>query len=160
MMEPMTALEQAAFDAVEEAQRAKRKHPKPWNSFHEGFAILYEEFDELKAEVWKSTHDKRAMRTECVQLAAMALRFASELCVEPVAESAQNCGCDMGCKPKPHYCERHQPIEPNLLYQDKAFDDAECEHTKDGYGKCWRPKGHPGSHANAQHLWVESPLCP
>lgn len=23
-------------------------------------------------------------------------------------ESAQPCGCDMGCKPKPHYCERHE----------------------------------------------------
>lgn len=25
------------------------------------------------------------------------------------AESAQPCGCDMGCKPKPHYCEQHRP---------------------------------------------------
>lgn len=23
-------------------------------------------------------------------------------------ESAQFCGCDMGCKPEPHICERHQ----------------------------------------------------
>lgn len=23
-------------------------------------------------------------------------------------QSAQPCGCDPGCKPKPHICERHQ----------------------------------------------------
>lgn len=27
--------------------------------------------------------------------------------------SAQSCGCDMGCKPEPHYCERHR-IEREL----------------------------------------------
>lgn len=23
------------------------------------------------------------------------------------ADSAQPCGCDPGCKPRPHYCEQH-----------------------------------------------------
>lgn len=27
------------------------------------------------------------------------------------AESTQPCGCDMGCKPKPHYCADHRYIE-------------------------------------------------
>ena len=25
-------------------------------------------------------------------------------------ESARPCGCDMGCKPAPHYCEQHRQI--------------------------------------------------
>lgn len=54
----------------------------PFNSAHEGFAVLLEEVDELKAHVW--TNQKRrdliAMRKEAVQVAAMAIRFALEAC--------------------------------------------------------------------------------
>lgn len=31
--------------------------------------------------------------------------------IERVVLSAQPCGCDPGCKPEPHYCERHEEIE-------------------------------------------------
>jgi hypothetical protein len=55
-----------------------------FNSAHEGFGVLYEEFDELKAHVW--TNQKRrdlvAMKKEAIQVAAMALRFAVEICNE------------------------------------------------------------------------------
>ena len=47
-------------------------------SAHEGWAVLYEEVDELWDEVRKkrSKRDPEAMYRECVQIAAMALKFA------------------------------------------------------------------------------------
>lgn len=55
-----------------------------FNSAHEGFAILAEEVDELWDHV--KTNQKRrdiaAMRKEALQVAAMAVRFAIEVCNE------------------------------------------------------------------------------
>jgi len=50
-------------------------------SYHEGFAILKEEVDELWDEV--KAHPPRCeelIKKECVQVAAMALRFLVDLC--------------------------------------------------------------------------------
>lgn len=55
-----------------------------FNSAHEGFAVLKEEMDELWEHV-KTNQKKRdlfAMRMEAVQVAAMACRFALEVCNE------------------------------------------------------------------------------
>lgn len=72
-----------AQEAIDELLKAKAKWP-PFHSAHEGYAVLLEEVDELKAHVW-TRQDKRdlpAMRKEAIQVAAMALRFASEVCDE------------------------------------------------------------------------------
>lgn len=76
-------LQDVADAAVEEALRASQNWP-PFNSAHEGFAILLEEVDELKAHVWtnQKRRDLEAMRKEALQVAAMALRFAEEVCSE------------------------------------------------------------------------------
>ena len=70
---------QAVNEVVSEFRRASNLHPK-FNSAHEGYAVILEEVDELKAEVWKRHHDPELMRKEAVQVAAMALRFLVDVC--------------------------------------------------------------------------------
>lgn len=72
----------ALLDEVRaEVARAEAKHP-PMNSAHEGYAVLLEEVDELWEEVRRQTGDRsgEAMRAECVQIAAMAVRFVRDVC--------------------------------------------------------------------------------
>ncbi len=54
------------------------------NSAHEALAVLLEEVHELQAHVFtkQSKRDLPAMRIEAIQVAAMALRFATEVCDE------------------------------------------------------------------------------
>jgi hypothetical protein len=74
---------EAANEVLDEVESAKKNWP-PFNSAHEGFAVLLEEVEELKAHVW--TNQKRrdlvAMRKEAMQVAAMAIRFMTEVCGE------------------------------------------------------------------------------
>lgn len=67
----------------EELERAMKRFPA-FNSAHEGFAVLLEEVDELKKHVWQRQHARSLdeMRKEAVQVAAMAIRFAVEVCNE------------------------------------------------------------------------------
>ncbi|KKN75623.1 hypothetical protein LCGC14_0378610 [marine sediment metagenome] len=68
-----------------EYRRARDKFP-PFNSAHEGLAVLWEEFEELKAEVFKKDASKMAMLSEAIQVGAMALAFIAECCEEPALE--------------------------------------------------------------------------
>lgn len=72
-----------AFECTTEVMAAKEKWPQ-FNSAHEGFGVLLEEVDELKAHVWtkQKNRDLEAMRKEAIQVAAMAMRFAMEVCDE------------------------------------------------------------------------------
>lgn len=56
----------------------------PFNSAHEAYGILAEEFIELQAHVFtnQKRRDLAAMRKEAIQVAAMAIRFAAEVCDE------------------------------------------------------------------------------
>lgn len=65
-------------DVVTELDRAERTYP-PFRSPHEGFAILWEEVDELWDEVKRKSPRHADMRKEAVQVAAMALRFLKML---------------------------------------------------------------------------------
>lgn len=58
----------------------------PMNSAHEGFGVLSEEVDELWdcVRLKQSKRDIPAMRGECHDVAAMAIRFALEVCNETV----------------------------------------------------------------------------
>lgn len=68
------------LDVQEEFYRAIKKHA-PLNSAHEAYAVILEELDEYKAEVWKkrSNRDSAAMRAELVQIAAMCMRAVEDL---------------------------------------------------------------------------------
>lgn len=66
-----------ALDLVQtELERAELKFA-PFNSAHEGYAVLLEEVEELWAEVKKNqrVRDLGLMRQESIQVAAMAVRF-------------------------------------------------------------------------------------
>ena len=72
-------LEQIAAEALFELQRAVSLHG-PMNSAHEGYAVLLEELDELWDEIKLKEPSKSRMRTEAIQVAAMALRFVRDMC--------------------------------------------------------------------------------
>ncbi|UVF60403.1 hypothetical protein SEA_MEYRAN_51 [Gordonia phage Meyran] len=67
---------QAGDDIVAEAARAAAKFP-PFNSAHEGWAVLYEEVDEVWDEV--RADNTEAAIAEAVQAGAMCLRFVADM---------------------------------------------------------------------------------
>jgi hypothetical protein len=59
-----------------ELESARAAHPTNMHNMHEAYAVILEEMDELKAEIWKSPRkrDYRAMADEIIQVAAMCAR--------------------------------------------------------------------------------------
>jgi hypothetical protein len=62
----------------QELRRARERHA-PLHSAHEAYAVILEELDEVKAEVWKRELDRAQLRRELLQLAAMAIRAIEDL---------------------------------------------------------------------------------
>jgi len=73
-------------EIAKEYQRADMKF-EAFHSAHEGFAVLLEEVNELWDEIKLRKEARRpgAMRREAIQVAAMALRFILEVCMEEEA---------------------------------------------------------------------------
>ena len=69
-----------AREIEKEALRAGALFP-PFNTEHEGIAVILEEFEELKAKVFRkqSEYNHVEIRKEAIQLGAMALRFVYDL---------------------------------------------------------------------------------
>ena len=61
---------------------AMTKHPAT-HSPHEGWAVIWEELDELWAHVRADTGRTGDARKEAMQVAAMGLRYALDLCRTP-----------------------------------------------------------------------------
>lgn len=74
--------EEAIAAATAELQRAQSRFG-PYASAHEGYAVILEELDELWTEVKDNKRlpeeQRAALRGECVQVAATALRFMVDL---------------------------------------------------------------------------------
>lgn len=67
------------FELIQaEYERANRKFP-PFHSPHEALAIIEEEFEELRQEVFKHSHQPSLMAKEVVQVAAMCCKFLDML---------------------------------------------------------------------------------
>ena len=73
----------AVHDVCTELLIARHDHPD-MNSPHEGYAIILEELDELWDEVRRKDEqqDLGRMRAEACQVAAMAIRFMTDICGE------------------------------------------------------------------------------
>lgn len=70
------------FNEIEqEYKNASNKYP-PFHSTHEGYAVIKEELDELweLVKANKGINGHGDMGKECIQIAAMAIRFIKDLC--------------------------------------------------------------------------------
>lgn len=72
-------------DIAEEMLLELNKATSEFGAFHnahEGLAVIWEEFEELKEEVFKkqSEYDMKNMKKEAIHLGAMAMRFIRDVC--------------------------------------------------------------------------------
>ena len=84
-MSRIMSLETACAEVAREVQRAEAKYP-PFNSTHEGYAVIAEELDEL----WDAVkgNDRNQARHEAVHVAAMAVRFLRDIAEKGAAHEA------------------------------------------------------------------------
>jgi hypothetical protein len=73
-------VEKALDEVDEELAEATENYP-PMRNYHEGYAVILEELDELWDEIKKrpTERDAKSLRNEARQVAAMALRFMVDL---------------------------------------------------------------------------------
>lgn len=73
---------ESLFDDVRDELQSASLRFTAFNSAHEGFAVLHEEVDELWEHVKtkQKRRDLEAMRKEAIQVAAMTIRFAYDVC--------------------------------------------------------------------------------
>ena len=69
-----------ALEVLDELKRASAHFP-PFNSAHEGYAVIHEELDELWDDVKNNKHPEARglQRKEAIQVAAMAMRFVIDI---------------------------------------------------------------------------------
>lgn len=78
--EVLRPVKEVVAEVTKELLSAMTNWPR-FNSAHEGYGVMLEEFDELWEHV-KTNQRKRdlpAMKKEAIQVAAMAIRFALEV---------------------------------------------------------------------------------
>ena len=70
---------ESAEEVLNELQRAKAIWKDDFKNYHEAYAVILEEVDELWDEIKKKNQDKEKIRKEAIQSAAMLLRLITEL---------------------------------------------------------------------------------
>lgn len=78
MSPPTEAVVLIAGEVANEVARAMSKFP-PFNSSHEGWAVIKEEVDELWEEVRENRGRELSAREEAIQIAAMAIRYVHDI---------------------------------------------------------------------------------
>ncbi len=76
----MSDLKSTVKKVVEEYERGGVEYGS-FTNYHGGYAIILEELDELWGEV-KTFQGKEQMAKEAIQVAATAIRFVVDLCME------------------------------------------------------------------------------
>lgn len=74
----LSDFEHIIIDIQNELIEAINKFPS-FNSYHEGYAVIKEEVDELWDEIKKKNHDKNNLLKESLQVATMAIRFILDM---------------------------------------------------------------------------------
>lgn len=77
-----TPVERLAQEVVAELEKAETAHA-PMHSPHEGWSVIWEELEELREHVRADTGRSGAARKEALQIAAMGMRYALNLCDQP-----------------------------------------------------------------------------
>ncbi len=72
-----------ALEAVAREYESARLSHAPMHSAHEGWAVIAEELDELWDHVKHDTAGSPEAANEAIQMAAMAIAFALEVCGWP-----------------------------------------------------------------------------
>lgn len=76
LFEKLSKLDVCIQEILKEYHQATARHG-PFHGSHEGYAVLLEEVDELWDEV--KANNKQRQREEAIQVAAMALRFLTDI---------------------------------------------------------------------------------
>jgi len=66
-----------------ELENARKAHPRPINSLHEGYSVILEELDEFWEEVRPKTRNESNALDELIQVAAMCQRVAEDVLKVP-----------------------------------------------------------------------------
>ncbi len=62
-----------------EIDQSRRQHGV-FSGSHEGYAVILEEVEELWEQVKRKQRDFKKMEKECIQIAAMAIKFIEDVC--------------------------------------------------------------------------------
>lgn len=119
-------------EVLQEAMKVNQLFTSP----HHGYAIILEELDELWDEVRKkeSKRDIKNMRSEAVQVAAMAMKFimSMENDWKPIAKEEEK---ELKNEPRCGYCRYSFMTEQELSKMDEDPCLATC-----GDASNWKPK--------------------
>ena len=74
---------------IAEVKRARDQFAL-FSSPHEALGVLYEEYNEVKDEIFKHVVDRQKLQIEAVQLGAMCIRLILDCCIQPLNNKGGN----------------------------------------------------------------------